>query len=493
MKFKTLLLASVLCFTHAAFAQSIEKPVSKDLSISIYNNDLALIRDIRTVDFQQGLNTVAFEGVASSIKPASVMITGERIKVLEQNYDFALLTPHNIIEKSVGQLVKTVRINPATGKREFDQAKLIAYQSGEPVLLFDYGVEPHFDGQIVVEKLPEDLSQKPTLAAKISSLQSENKDITLAYLTNGISWKTNYVAGIKDEQTLDLTGWVSITNNSGVSYDNAQVQLIAGVVNQVPEYNAPRYAMKAMALEANSYVAADSATLGVEQESFSAYQLYTLPNRTSIQNNQTKQMSLIEQAGVKYEKEGRLRSHLYLSGEHSSSFKKAHPKMYYIIKNEKESNLGIPLPQGTVRFYENDSKGNLQFIGENNIQQTAKGEKLELQLGEMFDVFVNGKSSDARKVSDKIITASNGRCPRYMVTKAYDCEVVFHNGGDKEAVVVFQQYLNTPNTTFLHENIKGEVSKENSSLYEWRIELDADEEKTLTFTAETTMEEQRCN
>ena len=167
--------------------------------------------------------------------------------------------------------------------------------------------------------------------------------------------------------------------------------------------------------------------------------------------------------------------------------------MYYIIKNEKESNLGIPLPQGTVRFYENDSKGNLQFIGENNIQQTAKGEKLELQLGEMFDVFINGKSSDARKVSDKIITASNGRCPRYMVTKAYDCEVVFHNGGDKEAVVVFQQYLNTPNTTFLHENIKGEVSKENSSLYEWRIELDADEEKTLTFTAETTMEEQRCN
>ena len=110
MKFKTLLLASTFCFAGAAFAQSIEKPVSKDLSISIYNNDLALIRDIRSVDFKQGLNTVAFEGVASSIKPASVMIMGEHIRVLEQNYDFALLTPSNIIEKSVGQTVKTVRV-----------------------------------------------------------------------------------------------------------------------------------------------------------------------------------------------------------------------------------------------------------------------------------------------------------------------------------------------------------------------------------------------
>lgn len=491
MKFKILLLASTFCFAGAVFAQPIEKPVSKDLSISIYNNDLALIRDIRTVDFKQGLNTIAFEGVASSIKPASVMIMGERIKVLEQNYDFALLTPSNIIEKSVGEIVKTVRVNPATGKKEFDQAKLISYQQASPVLLFDYGVETNFDGQIVVEKLPEDLSQKPTLAAKISSLQSEIKNITLAYLTNGISWKTNYVAGIKDDKTLDLTGWVSITNNSGVAYENAKVQLIAGVVNQVPEYQSmPRGVMKAMAYNDALSMATEGT---VEQESFSAYQLYTLPNRTSIQNNQTKQTALIEKMGVKYEKEGRLHSRLYLNGDHSSSFKKAHPEMYYILKNEQESNLGIPLPQGTFRFYENDSKGNLQFIGENSIRQTAKGEKLELRLGEMFDVFVGGKSNNARKISETIVSTSTGRCPRYKVTKAYDCEVTFHNGGDKEAVVVFEQYLNTPNTRFLKESQKGETSKDNPSLYEWRIELNADEEKTLTFTAEVTTEEQRCN
>lgn len=495
MKLKTLLLASTFCFANAALAQSIEKPSSQDLSLTIYNNDLALVRDMRSVDFKQGLNTVAFEGVASSIKPASVMITGDRIRVLEQNYDFALLTPSNIIEKSVGQTVKTVRVNPATGKREFDQAKLISYQMGKPVLLFDYGVEPDFDGQIVVEKLPEDLSQKPTLAAKISSLQSEQKNITLAYLTNGISWKTNYVAGIKDDQTLDLTGWVSITNNSGVSYDNAKVQLIAGVVNQVPEYQAQRYVAKAMvAGYADSFAANEAAvSRAVEQESFSAYQLYTLPNRTSIQNNQTKQMALIEQTDVKYEKEGRLYSRFYLNGDHKSAFEKAHPAIYYIIKNEQESNLGIPLPQGTVRFYENDSKDNLQFIGENNIKQTAKGEKLELQLGEMFDVFISGQLKDVRKVSETVLSTQTGRCPRYKITKAYDAEITFNNGGTKEAEVVFVQHITMPDTKFSAENIKGSFSKEDSNRYQWRIKLNPDEEKTLTYTAEVTTEEQRCN
>ena len=492
MKFKTLLLASTFCFAGAAFAQSIEKPVSKDLSISIYNNDLALIRDIRSVDFKQGLNTVAFEGVASSIKPASVMIMGEHIRVLEQNYDFALLTPSNIIEKSVGQTVKTVRVNPATGKREFDQAKLISYQQGRPVLLFDYGVEPNFDGQVVVEKLPEDLSQKPTLAAKISSIQSKAKDITLAYLTNGISWKTNYVAGIKDDKTLDLTGWVSITNNSGVAYENAKVQLIAGVVNQVPEYQHARMAYKVAGAYTDSVNAVMLESAAVEPESFNAYQLYTLPNRTSIQNNQTKQMTLIEQPDVQYEKEGRFDSRFPLFFDQVSSYKNKHPEMYYIIKNEQESNLGIPLPQGTVRFYENDSKGNLQFIGENNIHQTAKGEKLELKLGEMFDVFISGKSEIKGKVRETVVTTQTGKCPRYKVTKAYDCKAVLHNGGNKKALIVFYEALNESNIAIVNENIKGEPSKDTST-YEWRIELNADEEKTLTYTVEVTREEQRCN
>jgi len=492
MRFCAILLLSVCGIALTAKAQ--EKNNSKDLSISIYNNDLALVRDIRSIDFKQGLNDVAFEGVASELKPESVLIMGERINVLEQNYDYALLTSYNIAEKSVGQKVKTVRINPANGAQIFDEAELVSYQNGQPVLLFDYGIETNFDGSLVFEKLPKGLMQKPTLAAKISSLQSEIKDVMLAYLTKGISWKTNYVAGVKDQNKLDLTGWVSITNNSGVNYENAKVQLIAGDVNEVRSYSGiargGMVMMKAMAV-ADSYNAVEEAAMP-EQESFSAYQLYTLPNRTSIADNQTKQLALLEQNDVVYHKEGRLRSSLYFNGDYTSHFEKQHPGVYYILKNDKESNLGLPLPQGVIRFYEKDLKNNLQFIGENSIKQTAKGEKLELELGKMFDVFVDGQILKVRKVDEKVIKDEKGKCPRYQITRAYDAEVVFHNSGTQTAKVLFKQYLK-PKMQILNENIEGKFSDKDKNEYQWRIDLSADENKTLTFTAQATEEETRCH
>ena len=491
MRFKTSLLLSVMALSFNVQAQ--EKTISKDLSISIYNNDLALVRDIRSVDFKKGLNDVAFEGVASNLKPESVLIMGERINVLEQNYDYALLTPYNITEKFVGQTVKTVRINPATGEQIFDKAKLVSFQSGQPVLLFDYGIETNFDGSLVFDKLPDGLRQQPTLAAKISSLQSELKDIMLAYLTKGISWKTNYVAGVKNENKLDLTGWVTITNNSGVAYQDAKVQLIAGDVNEVHSYQTMARGsmmMKAMAYS-ESINAVDAAAMP-EQESFSAYQLYTLPNRTSIADNQTKQLALLEQNDVDYQKEGRLRSSLYFNGDYASNFEKNHPAIYYILTNNKESNLGIPLPQGVIRFYEKDSKDNLQFIGENSIRQTAKGEKLELELGKMFDVFVDGKVTKVRKVDEKVIKDELGKCPRYQITRAYDSEVSFHNGGTQKSEIVFKQYLR-PRTQILNENIEGKFSDKDKNEYQWRIVLNADEDKTLTFTAQVIEEETRCH
>ena len=492
MNFKFAATLSLLLFSMPVMAQNnIEKPVSKNIEISIYNNNLALVKDLRKTSLKEGENDVAFEGVASNIKPESVIILGDEIHVLEQNYDYALLTPYNIAEKSVGQTVKTLRINPATGKQVLDEAKLISFQNGEPILEFSYGIETNFDGRLVFEKMPESLMQKPTLAAKISSLKSASKELTLAYLTNGISWKTNYVASIIDENTLDLAGWVSINNNSGVSYENAKVQLIAGQVNEVPTYlSAPRNMVQKAAMYAGE---TDSVAMGasVQPESFSAYQLYTLPHRTTINNNQTKQISLIEKSDVKYQKEGRVRSSLYFDGEYASNFEKVHPAVYYILVNDEASNLGIPLPKGVFRFYENDLKGNMQFIGENSASETAKGEEIELELGKMFDVFLNGKVSNVRKISEEVINDSNGKCPRLKIVRAYDVQVVFTNGGDKETVVVFKQPL-SQRTQILNENIKGEISKKNANEYQWRILLSADSAQTLTFTAQTTREETRC-
>ncbi len=493
MKKTFALICCAALYTSPLLAQTENNPSAQNIEISIYNNNLALVKDTRTIHLNEGVNNVAFEGVASSIKPETVIILGNQIHVLEQNYDYALLTPHNIAEKSVGQIVKTLRVNPATGKQVLDQARLISYQNGQPVLEFEYGIETNFDGRLVFEKLPQSLRQEPTLAAKISSLNSALNDITLAYLTNGISWKTNYVASVRDEQSLDLAGWVSINNNSGVTYNSAKVQLIAGDVNEV-SYTQPR-AQGVMMFKAMNAMATSDASMEsnhIVPESFSAYQLYNLPNRTTINNNQTKQISLIEQTDVKYEKEGRISSPLYFDGDYAAHFEKIHPSIYYILKNEEESNLGIPLPRGVFRFYENDSKGNMQFIGENSITETAKGEKIELKLGQMFDVFVNGKVTKTRKVSENVIKDADGKCPRYRIIRAYESEIEFKNAGSKKALIVFKQPINQK-TEILNESIKGQFSDKNVNEYLWHIDLAPDSSQKLTFTAQTVREETRCH
>ena len=223
----------------------------------------------------------------------------------------------------------------------------------------------------------------------------------------------------------------------------------------------------------------------------SDYQLYTLPNKTSIADNQTKQLALIEQNNVTYHKEGRLNSSLYFDGDYAAYFEKQHPAIYYIMENNQESNLGIPLPKGVIRFYENDSKGNLQFIGENTIGQTAKGEKIELNLGTMFDVFIKGKVTDVRKVDERVLKDVAGTCPRYQITRGYDAQIVLHNGGDHESEVVFIQTL-SQKATITKENMESSVSDRNANQHEWRIKLPADSDQILIFTVEVVQEETRC-
>ena len=197
---------------------TVDETKTQNLEISIYNDNLALVKDVRRVNLNQGENALAFENVATQIKPESALIVGDGISVLEQNYDYDLLTTENIINGLVGQQVKTVIENPTTGENIFNQAKIISANYGAPVLEFSYGIETRFPGRIVFEKLPENLRGKPTLSAKIISASAGLKDLSLAYLTNDISWKTNYVAKVIDQNKLDLTGWVTINNQSGVDY-----------------------------------------------------------------------------------------------------------------------------------------------------------------------------------------------------------------------------------------------------------------------------------
>ena len=470
---------------------TVDETKNNNLEISVYNDNLAMVKDTRSVMLNQGENIVAFENVATQIKPESALIIGKGIRVREQNYDYDLLTTENIINELVGQQVKTVVENPTTGENIFDQAKIISANYGTPVLEFSYGIETRFPGRIVFEKLPKNLRGKPTLSAKIVSTTDGLKNLSLAYLTSGISWKTNYVAKVSDENKLDLTGWVTINNQSGVDYRQAKVQLIAGNVNQVADYGIARPTANRVMLAKSMGVdmgVAESGTALPQQ--ISGYHLYTLPHKTDIKDNQTKQISLIEQNNVQYNKEGRLISPLYLGGKNAASFEKKHPDLYYVMLNNESANLGLPLPAGVMRFYENDKSGSMQFIGENSINHATKGEKIELNLGELFDVFVDGKIAAIHDVSDKEIRKMNNGCSRHEVVRAYDVAVVFNNGGNVSQNIIFTQNLN-PEAKIISESIVGEAK--NANTRQWKVTVAAGGKMLLTYTAEIPTQEQICD
>lgn len=488
MRFSSCLFIGLAFLSTNAVAQSAPQAVAKNLEISIYNNNLALVKDTREISFSKGINNISFEGVSTRLKPESVLLIGQNINVLEQNYDYDLITPSNILKKSVGQKIKTVRQNPQTGSDMFEDATVLSVQNGTPVLEFTYGIETDYTGSLVFKSIPQGLHQKPTLAAKISSVEAGLKELTLAYLTTDISWKTDYVASVQTEDTLNLTGWVTINNQSGIDYPNTAVNLVAGNVRQVQE---PRFARGVMMYKANA-VMADMATeaAGVAQEQLSAYELYTLPNRTDIKDNQTKQLALLEKKDVLYQKEGRLYSDLYFETDNTSSFERRHPDLVYILENTKEKNLGLSLPAGTMRFYQTDRSGSLQFIGETNIAQTAEKEKLELTLGQMFHVFANGKISNITTVSESLSKKQSGRCPLYQTIKNYEAEVIITNSGEDSVQIAFKQPLGQ-NSKIIKENVQGK--SENVNTYLWQISLSPKAEQKLLYTVQTTTQENRCN
>lgn len=437
-----------------------------DMAISIYNNNLGFVRDTRKVDLKAGANSIAFEGVASQIKAETAMLSGNGIDVVEQNYDYDLLTPNNILEQYVGKDVKTAMINPANGQTIFDNAKVLNNNYGNPILQFDYGVEANFPGRVVYDKIPSNLRVKPTLVVNLKNNTAGSKSLELAYLTNGISWKADYIAEVKSDNELNLNTWITLNNETGTDYEDAKVQLISGSVNQAP--TASPYPRPMMAKMARGY-AMDNAVMesgAVERTNISDYYLYTLPVKTTIKDKQSKQVSLMNLENVKYEKEYSLKSPLYIGvGTQTEEFEKQNPDVVFKLLNDKASNLGLPMPGGVVRFYEDDTNKNTQFIGESRIEQSASGEKINLIIGKAFDLFAKGKITNVKAISKDMSEIA--------------VEVTFNNASDKSKAMVFEQNI-TDNWEILNESMKSE--KKNASTAKWSFNLPKNTQKTLTFT-----------
>jgi hypothetical protein len=368
----------------------------QDVAVTIYNSNIGLVKDTRLIDLRPGVHELKFMDVAGKIDPTTVhiksIINGSSLNVLEQNYEYDLLSPQKLLEKFVGQKVQLATINPETKKEEIVEATLLSTQGGN---IFQIGDKIHIGhhGRILLSKIPENLIPQPTLVWMLENRLSKPQKLEASYLTSGINWKADYVAVLNKLDTLtDLTGWVTIDNRSGAHYQNALLKLVAGDIHRVQGEMRMDYARPMAA-------AKEAASPQFKEESFFEYHLYTLDRRTTIKDNQTKQMTLLDANQVPLKKlfifSGSPQYYYYQMDQGSNKQKIG---VFLELENTKKNNLGIPLPKGTIRVYKEDKDGSLQFVGEDRIDHTPKDEKFKIKIGEAFDVVGERVQTDYKRL-----------------------------------------------------------------------------------------------
>ncbi|HUU12151.1 MAG TPA: DUF4139 domain-containing protein [Terriglobia bacterium] len=395
-----LLLASpLLAETTATSTQEDQKEVA----VTVYNSNIALIRDVRLLNIPTGEVHLRFMDIAAKVNPATVHIVSltapKDLQVLEQNYEYDLLNPQRLLEKYVGReltLVRLVTENNST--REVPvKATLLAYNQGPVWQVGNDIITGMGADRYIFPDVPENLYSKPTLVWLLENKRGGEQRVEASYLTNDLNWNADYVLTVAaDQKAADLNGWVTIVNKSGTAFENAQLQLVAGEVHRVYEARIQR---KAMAMEA---VGAAAQQFG--EEALSEYHLYTLDRRTTLHDNETKQISLLGATGIGIEKHFVVdgQEYYYRNPQRPGQPIKDPVKVFIKFKNSKENSLGMPLPAGTVRVYQGDSKGRVQFIGEDRIDHTPKDETLDLHIGNAFDVVSERKQTDYEKIASNV-------------------------------------------------------------------------------------------
>jgi hypothetical protein len=353
------------------------------ISVTAYNSDLALVRDVRKVTLPTGELHLRFSDVAQQIRPETVSLlsasAANSVGILEQNYEFDLMTPNKLLDKFVGKEVELMNFDAKIGFTKV-AAELLSVNE-KPVYEINGQVVLDQPGTVVLPKLPENLVSKPALVWMLKN-NNPNQTLEATYLTGGISWKADYVATLaKDEKSLDLSGWVTMDNKSGATYSNAALKLVAGDVNIVKKAMAGGYGggMTLDAIEIHDKVLP-------REESFGEYHLYAMPRRTTIKDNESKQLALLAATGVSVSKKYEFRGSEQFYSAHLPEPVTQPVGVFYEFENKEANHLGMPLPAGVMRLYQEDSEGAQQFSGEDQIKHTPKDEKVTLHLGNAFDV-----------------------------------------------------------------------------------------------------------
>jgi hypothetical protein len=463
----------VLVTSHALAQKAPSAPTERrstlddqqSVAVTIYNEDLALVKEVRNIALDAGTNRIALRDVSARMRPETALVRSlshpGSLQLLEQNFDFDLLTPGKLLEKYVGQSVRVMRTHPTTGAETIEAAQVLAASNGVVLKMGDR-IETGAPGRIVFDGVPANLRDRPTLVSELQSQRAGAQQLELSYLSGGLSWQADYVAELNaDDNGLDLNGWITLNNRSGTAYTNAKLQLVAGDVNRV------RDQMQRANLGASRSEVAAPAAKAVAQESLFEYHLYTLGRPTTLADNQTKQVALLSAAGVPAKKELLLQgSPHYYSDSVGQIGTRIKVSVFMEFANRESARLGMPLPKGVVRVYKRDSAGNAQFVGEDRIEHTPKNESVRLNLGNAFDVTADKKQTDFKRREPNL--------------RAYESayEIVLRNA-KPEAVSVTVREPVPGDWTMLEETQKHD--KVAAGTAQWRVSVPAGGSTTLRY------------
>ena len=375
----------------AALAQAEADPdatAQGDVSVTIYNNGLGLVQDVRQLAIPQGRSTISFPDVSAQIRPETLSFAAEGTGIVEQNFDFDLLTPQKLMEKAIGQTVTLIRTNPATGQETRERATVLSTAGGVVIRIGDRIEVLRDDGlpvRVIFDRVPPNLRARPTLSVTVDSRRGGTRPASIRYLTPGLGWSADYVS-LYDEAkgTIDMQGWVTLTNGTGTTFHSANTLLVAGNPNS--NGGSPVYRGRPMPPPPPPGRSVVPGTETAGREQLGDFYLYPIAERTTIANNQTKQVSFLDAQGVPARKVyGRTVGWL------SSDQQPVNVQSQIAFSSSRDGGLGDALPAGTVRFYQRDRAGNPQFIGENGIGHTPMGSELTLSTGDAFDIYVQAE------------------------------------------------------------------------------------------------------
>lgn len=366
------------------------------LEVTVYNSNVGLVKDLRHVNVKKGIQELRFMDVAAQVLPATVNIKAvgdaSSLTVLEQNYEYDLLSPKKLMDKYVGKTVKLYSKNPYSDREEVVEATILSNNEGVPVFRIGNEITFSHPGRIIFPEIPENLISKPTLLWLLDSKNTGSQNIETLYMTNGINWQADYVLLLNGQDSAaDLSGWVTINNKSGVQYRNAGLKLVAGDVHRAAD----------MLVRQKVYAVAESSAKAAQfkEEPFFEYHIYGLERKTTIKDNQTKQISLLEARNIPVKKEFVYRGMPdYFLNRYAETLKQEKVSVYIEFLNKKGDGLGMPLPKGTVRVYKEDKEGSPQFAGEDAIDHTPKDEKIRIRMGNAFDIAASRKQTDWEKI-----------------------------------------------------------------------------------------------